>query len=378
MAKNRFEICQIFFFDNFKKGKKKENYKGPIIEKQHSLVCDICGKVYKYKSSIDKHRKICAINNSNKDAYDKKMENDRWEYAICMSPSEEFSQVSFVNGICTSKGGKHVEYIRDQIIRKLVKYIQQKKKLDVKPNTIKEQLMLFLRCDIENPSFESQTKDYMSTPSNKFGSSCTVSDKYGASSVESKKITVTPSSVVPVNGLEWELSDEGLVAGSNTSNPNNTGVLSFWDGNVENTDYGWNITDQMEGDDWLSQSLQFRVEDSQNCDGENPNTQMGTATANIQIEGDSPVTLDIDFSGYGEAQSAGYDLIKFSLNGVVIGDGQAPGGGLGCESAPVTVNPSEPKVLEPGPHTLVIDFTTNDGQFHVDAYYEITVTLIAP
>ena len=105
-------------------------------------------------------------------------EHNRWEYAVCMSPSEEFSQVSFVNGICTSKGGKHVEYIRDQIIRKLVKYIQQKKKLDVKPNTIKEQLMLFLRCDIENPSFESQTKDYMSTPSNKFGSSCTVSDKF--------------------------------------------------------------------------------------------------------------------------------------------------------------------------------------------------------
>ena len=197
-------------------------------------------------------------------------------------------------------------------------------------------------------------------------------------SVKSKRITVTPPSVVPVNGLEWELSDEGLVAGSNTSNPNNTGVLSFWDGNVENTDYGWNITDQLEGDDWLSQSLQFRVEDSQNCDGENPNTQMGTATANIQIEGDSPVTLDIEFSGYGEAQSAGYDLIKFSLNGEVIGDGQAPGGGLGCESAPVTVNPSEPKSLEPGPHTLVIEFTTNDGQYHVDAYYEIRVMLIAP
>ena len=69
------------------------------------------------------------------------------------------------------------------------------------------------------------------------------------------KITVTPPSVAPVNGLEWELSDEGLVAGSNTSNPNNTGVLSFWDGNIKNTDYGWNITDQMEGDDRLSQSF---------------------------------------------------------------------------------------------------------------------------
>ena len=168
------------------------------------------------------------------------------------------------------------------------------------------------------------------------------------------------------------------MAGSNTSNPNNTGVLSFWDGNVENAEYGWNVSAQIEGDDRLSQTLQFRVEDSQNCDGPNPNTQTGTATANIQIEGDSPVTLDIDFSGYGEAQSAGYDLIKFSLNGEVIGDGQAPGGGLGCESAPVTVNPADPQILEPGPHTLVIDFTTNDAQYHVDAYYEIELMLIAP
>ena len=104
--------------------------------------------------------------------------DSRWEYAVSLSPSEEFEQVSFVNGIFTGKGGKHVEYIRDQLIRKLVKYIQTKKKLDVKPNTIKEQIMLFLRCDIENPAFESQTKDYMSTPSSKFGSTCTISDKF--------------------------------------------------------------------------------------------------------------------------------------------------------------------------------------------------------
>ena len=207
---------------------------------------------------------------------------------------------------------------------------------------------------------------------------CTVSDQYGASSVESIEITVTPASAVPVNGLEWELADEGLVAGPNTSNPNNTGVISFWDGNVENAEYGWNVSAQVDGDDRLSQTLQFRVEDSQNCEGPNPNTQTGTATANIQIEGDSPVTLDIDFSGYGEAQSAGYDLIKFSLNGEVIGDGQAPGGGLGCESAPVTVNAAELQTLEPGPHTLVIEFTTNDAQYHVDAYYAIELVLIAP
>ena len=104
--------------------------------------------------------------------------HERWEYSVCLAPSDEFTQVSFVNGIFTGKGGKHVEYILGQIVRKLTAYIKKKKKVDVKPTTIKEQLMLFVRCDIDNPSFDSQTKDYMNTPSNKFGSSCTVSDKF--------------------------------------------------------------------------------------------------------------------------------------------------------------------------------------------------------
>jgi len=102
---------------------------------------------------------------------------ERWEYAVALSPTHEFIQVSFVNGIHTAKGGKHVEYILGQITRKLVAYIEKKKKVVVNANSIKEQLILFLRCDIENPAFDSQTKDFMNTPSSKFGSTCTVSDK---------------------------------------------------------------------------------------------------------------------------------------------------------------------------------------------------------
>lgn len=102
----------------------------------------------------------------------------RWEYAVSLTPNDEFRQVSFVNGIHTSKGGKHVEYILNQIVRKMVAYIEKKKKVTVKANTIKEQIMLFVRCDIENPSFDSQTKDYMNTPVSKFGSTCTVSDAF--------------------------------------------------------------------------------------------------------------------------------------------------------------------------------------------------------
>ena len=104
--------------------------------------------------------------------------NERWEYAVCLSPLDEFTQVSFVNGIHTKKGGKHIEYIMNQIVKKMIAYIDKKKKIKVKPITIKEQLMLFLNCVIENPAFDSQTKETMNTPVSKFGSKCEVPDKF--------------------------------------------------------------------------------------------------------------------------------------------------------------------------------------------------------
>jgi DNA topoisomerase-2 len=104
--------------------------------------------------------------------------NERWEYAVCLAPNEEFTQVSFVNGIFTSKGGKHVEYIVNQIVRKLTTYIKEKKHIDVKPASIKEQLMIFVNCTIENPAFDSQTKDYLNSAISNFGSSCEVSSKF--------------------------------------------------------------------------------------------------------------------------------------------------------------------------------------------------------
>ena len=117
-----------------------------------------------------------AADESTKRVYEEA--GDRWEYAVAISKTHEFQQVSFVNGICTFKGGKHVEYITGQITRKLVDYIEKKKKIRVNASSIKEQLILFLRCDIENPAFDSQTKDFMNTPSAKFGSSCSITDSF--------------------------------------------------------------------------------------------------------------------------------------------------------------------------------------------------------
>lgn len=108
--------------------------------------------------------------------------NDRWEVVVAISQDTKFEQVSFVNGIATLKGGKHVDYVSNNVIKKIQTYASTKgikrKKHDLKTAHIKENLFIFVRSTIENPSFDSQIKEYLTTPSSKFGTTCNVSDKF--------------------------------------------------------------------------------------------------------------------------------------------------------------------------------------------------------
>ena len=103
--------------------------------------------------------------------------NDRWLIGACLTPSFGFKQVSFVNGINTTRGGKHVDYVTKQITSHIVDYIQKKKKITVKENIIKENIMVFVNSTIVNPSFDSQTKETLTTNKSKFGSECIISTK---------------------------------------------------------------------------------------------------------------------------------------------------------------------------------------------------------
>tara|TARA_B100000683_G_scaffold82348_2_gene81206 strand:- start:4064 stop:7420 length:3357 start_codon:yes stop_codon:yes gene_type:complete len=104
--------------------------------------------------------------------------SDRWELSACVSDTDKFEQVSFVNGIGTSKGGVHVDTIVKQISSGVVKYIKKKHKKDIPEKYIKNHLCLYLNSVIENPSFDSQTKERLITPKSKFGSKPEVSDKF--------------------------------------------------------------------------------------------------------------------------------------------------------------------------------------------------------
>lgn len=105
--------------------------------------------------------------------------NDRWEIIASYNDFNGFDQVSFVNGIWTLRGGKHVEYILNQIVKKLTDLIiKRNKNANIKPQNIRDNLILFVKSTIVNPSFDSQSKETLTTPFSKFGSKAEVSDKF--------------------------------------------------------------------------------------------------------------------------------------------------------------------------------------------------------
>ncbi|ELA42465.1 uncharacterized protein VICG_00564 [Vittaforma corneae ATCC 50505] len=98
--------------------------------------------------------------------------NGRWEVGFAVS-EDQFNQVSFVNSISTSKGGTHVNHVMDQLIDPITEAIKKKdKSLDVKPIHIKNNIFIFINCLIENPAFDSQTKENLTLKVSSFGSKC--------------------------------------------------------------------------------------------------------------------------------------------------------------------------------------------------------------
>ncbi|XP_062071662.1 DNA topoisomerase 2-alpha isoform X2 [Lepus europaeus] len=105
--------------------------------------------------------------------------NHRWE--VCLTMSEKgFQQISFVNSIATSKGGRHVDYVADQIVAKLVDVVKKKNKggVAVKAHQVKNHMWIFVNALIENPTFDSQTKENMTLQAKSFGSTCQLSEKF--------------------------------------------------------------------------------------------------------------------------------------------------------------------------------------------------------
>lgn len=107
--------------------------------------------------------------------------NDKWRVGVVFDPDNGGNQVSFVNSNWTFIGGTHVEYIADQITKKVIEHIKQKKDhkdLVLKPTQIREHLTFFIDCNIVKPSFDTQTKGRMTKKPSEFGSECELSASF--------------------------------------------------------------------------------------------------------------------------------------------------------------------------------------------------------
>ena len=93
--------------------------------------------------------------------------SDRW--SVCIGPSENgMEQVSFVNGICTTKGGTHVDHVASHVAAGIIE--DMAKKIKLKPQQVKNTFTIFVKATLENPTFSSQVKSECTLKAQDFGS----------------------------------------------------------------------------------------------------------------------------------------------------------------------------------------------------------------
>lgn len=96
-----------------------------------------------------------------------------WNVVACISKCG-FQHQSYVNGIYTKDGGKHVDFVMNRIYKPVKDLLIQKSKqgANVETEHIKQQLWLFINAVIINPDFDSQSKTKLTTKVSEFQFEC--------------------------------------------------------------------------------------------------------------------------------------------------------------------------------------------------------------
>ena len=104
---------------------------------------------------------------------------ERWQIAAVLTKNlfsedethkQDHKHISFVNAVNTRRGGQHLVHVSKHILGEICEAAQKKRKLDVKPGQLKDSVVFFISATIVNPTFDSQSKDLLTTLPSKFGS----------------------------------------------------------------------------------------------------------------------------------------------------------------------------------------------------------------
>lgn len=115
--------------------------------------------------------------------------NTRWEIVVGLSEQKSLESISFVNGMSTSRGGTHVDVIARQISQFIADYINTKMSkelsrlqaqapINISPRMVRRHLFLCVNSLIENPSFDSQMKECLTSNPENFGSNFDLTNSF--------------------------------------------------------------------------------------------------------------------------------------------------------------------------------------------------------
>lgn len=98
--------------------------------------------------------------------------NKKFPWEVCIGTTEnKEQQVSIVNGIFINSGGSHIKHIQNHLIAILKNNIEKllkKFKVKFNKNLLINNLFIFMKGPIPNPTFASQTKDNITNPISDF------------------------------------------------------------------------------------------------------------------------------------------------------------------------------------------------------------------
>lgn len=84
-----------------------------------------------------------------------------------------------MNSIATIKGGTHVDYVTNQITNHVMNLVNKKNKnANLKAHNVKNYLWVFVNALIDNPAFDSQTKETLTIRPSSFGSKCELPQEF--------------------------------------------------------------------------------------------------------------------------------------------------------------------------------------------------------
>ncbi|KAJ7031541.1 DNA topoisomerase II [Mycena alexandri] len=161
--------------------------------------------------------------------------DNRWEVGFALSDGQ-FQHVAFANSISTTKGGTHVNLVADQISKNLLAAIGKKNKgAQVKAAQIRNHMWIFVNALIENPTFDSQTKDTLTLVASKFGTKPVLSDEF------MKKVQKSP---IIENILNWAQfkADQQIKKTDGTKRSRLTGMPKLADANNAGTKHAKDCT----------------------------------------------------------------------------------------------------------------------------------------